>query len=135
MMVGDDDIDAQRGSVAHHFIGANAGIHADDEFDRRRPRRLHDFAAHAVAVAQTVRNVKGCLPAREFDALFQDHDGAGAIHVVIAVKQDALAVFDGPAQTGDSVVHLGEQPRIVQIGQRGFEKPASLLRLSESPGP
>ena len=71
----------------------------------RRRGLLHHFAAHAVAVAQPMRNVESRLPARQFEALFQNHDRAGAVHVVIAIKQDALFLFDGAEQAVDRRVH------------------------------
>ena len=89
----------------------------------------------AGAATQTMRNVVGCLPARQFNALLEDHYGAGAIHVVVSIKQDTLVVFNGPAQAGHGGVHLGQQPGIVEIGQRGLEETAGLLRLSKTSRP
>ena len=56
-MVGDDDVDAEFVGAPHHFRGANAGIHADDQLHALLGGGLHHFGAHAVAVLQAVRHV------------------------------------------------------------------------------
>ncbi len=92
VMVGDDHVDAQFVGAAHHFGGADAGIHADDQLDALCGRGLHHFRAHAVAVLQTVRHVIAGDAAGELDGLREQHHGGGAVHVVVAVDQDLLAV-------------------------------------------
>ena len=72
----------------HHFGGADAGIHADDQLHALFGGGLHYFGPHAVAVFQTVRHVIRGDAAGQFDGLGEQHDDGGAVHVVIAVDQD-----------------------------------------------
>jgi len=85
MVIGDDHVDAQPSRVFHHRVRPDAGIHADDEGHSARGGLLHHFTAHAVAVAQAVRDMEAGLSARELDGLGQNDYGAGAVHVVVAV--------------------------------------------------
>ena len=90
MMIGDDDVDAALARFADHFRRANAGVDADDQRDAHGRGAFDDVGAHAVAVFQTMRNVKAGFAARHFDGLFQNDHGDGAVHVVVAVDQDLL---------------------------------------------
>ena len=88
MMIGDDHVDPEFGRGAHYFAGADAGVDADDEFHALRRRVLHHVAAHAVAVAEAMRDVKSHVSAQQLDPFFQNDDGGGAVDVVIAIQAE-----------------------------------------------
>ena len=119
VMVRNDDVDAQFVGAAHHFGGADAGIHADDQLHALFGGGLHHFAAHAVAVLQTVRHVIGGDAAGQFEGLGEQHHAGGAVHVVIAVDQDALALANGARDTLDGRRHVAQGHRIVQFFEGG----------------
>ncbi len=118
-MIGDDHVDPELRRVAHHVVRANAGIDADDQFYAVGRGLFHHLAAHAVAVAQPVRNMKRRRAAQQIDPFFQNHHRAGAVDVVIAVKQNRFFLFNRPAQPRDRFRHRSEQTRIVQVFERG----------------
>ena len=49
------------------------------------------------------------MAAQQVDTFFQNDHGAGAVDVVIAIKQNGLVLFDGAAQALDGRVHIFEQ--------------------------
>ncbi len=125
-MVRDDDVDAQATRLFDDEIRADAGIDADDQGDSSGGGFLDHFAAHSVAIAQAVWDVEGRFAAQQFDSFFQDDDGAGAIDVVVAVKQDRFVLGDSAMQAFNGQIHVFESMGGMQIGQSGGEKAASL---------
>ena len=81
-------------------------------------------AAHAVTVAEAVRNVKAGFAARHLDGLLQNDDRDGAVDVVIAIDQDFLFGLDGRFHSRDGIVHAGEQRGVMQVIEIGSQKPA-----------
>ena len=100
---------------AHHFGSSNAGIHADDQCDAHGRGALDHIGAHAVAVLQTMRNMKAGFTAGHLDGFLQNDDGDCAVHVVVAVDQNLFFGLDGGFDARDGVAHAGEQERIVQM--------------------
>ena len=115
VMVGDDDVDAEFVGAAHHFGGADAGIHADNQLHPLFGGGLHHFAPHAVAVLQAVRHVIRGGAAGEFEGLGEEHHAGGAVDVVVAVDQDALALADGARDALNGDRHVAQGQRIVQF--------------------
>ena len=132
VMVRDDDVDAQFVGAAHDFGGADAGIHADDQLHALFGGGLHYFGTHAVAVLQAVRHVIGGDAAGQFEGLGKQHDAGSAIHVVIAVDQDALALADGARDALDSGRHVAQGHRIVQFFEGRMQEPAGCRGVGES---
>jgi hypothetical protein len=135
MMIRNNDIDPQRSGVAHHVVGADTRIHADNQRDSRGSRLLDHFAAHPVSVAKAVRDVERCAAAGQLDSLHQDHDGACAVGVVVAIKQYFFFAIDGPAEPGGCRLHVSQQQRIMKIGQTRRKETARLLRVAIAASP
>ncbi len=72
----------------------------------------------AVAVPQTLRDVVNDVGAKQLEGAPQDHSGCDAIHVVIAVQEDRVAVTHRSGPPLDGGGHIGEQQRIVQLVER-----------------
>jgi len=134
MVVGDDDIDAQFGGPPYDFGSANAGIHANDEPDTFGGSLLDYFRAHAVAIAQTVGHEERCNAAGHFDGFFQDDDGGGAIHIVIAVDEDALTGGDSAAQPLDGRGHAAQFAGGMQVIERRAQKAAGGMGVGQVAG-
>ncbi len=58
VVVGDDEVEAERFSGFGGSEGADAGIDADDETDAFARRDFEDLALHSVAFAEAMRDVE-----------------------------------------------------------------------------
>ena len=63
--------------------------------------RLDDIAAHVIAVANAVGNVKVRSPATKFNRGFQNDDGGGAVDIVVAINENRFFALDGSIQPLD----------------------------------
>ena len=115
VMVGDDQVHTETLRGFGGGEGANAGVHADDERHSGGGGALDHVVLHAVAFADAVRHVEVGAAAAQLDRGFQNDDGGGAVHVVVAVDEDLLAVGDGAAQALGGLVHAEHQVRRVQV--------------------
>jgi len=70
-------------------------------------------------------------PAEDFDGSFEKHDGGCAVHVVIAVEQNWLAICDGRLDAPDGGFHSQHEERIVKLRDVGIEKSEGLAGLSD----
>ena len=131
-MVRDDHVDAELVGAAHHFGGADAGVHADNQLHSLFGGGFHHFGPHAVAVLQAVRHMIGGDAAGQFEGLGQEHDAGGAVHVVVAVNQDALAFADRARDALDRRRHVAQGQRIVQFFERRMQEAPGLRRVGES---
>ena len=97
MMVGDDQVQAEAARGFSLGKGAHAGIDGDDQADALGMRRFQHARLQAVALAQAVRNVEAGNAAEHLDGCFEQDDGGGAVHIIIAVEQNRLARRRWPA--------------------------------------
>jgi len=131
VVVGDDYVDREFIGAPHDFRCANAGVHADNQLDAVGGGLFHRVGAHPVAIAQPVRDEELGRAPRHFDRFFEDDHGGGAIHVVIAIDQDALAVRYGAPQPRDGFGHAAQRPGRVQIGEGGQQEAARGFRIAK----
>jgi hypothetical protein len=127
-MVGDDDIDGKFSGAAHHFGGADAGIHADDEGDALGGGGFDHFRPHAVAFIQPVGNVVADVAAGQAERGGEQDDGHGAIDIVVAVDEKFFVSLDRRDETRDGFGHVAQRQRVVKLVERGIEKAASVIR-------
>ena len=125
VMIGDDDVHAERTGAFDDGGGADSGVHADDELDAVGCRRFHLARVHAVAVAETIRNLEADRAARHFNGTLQDDRRGSAIHVVVAVDLHRLAVVDGALNARHGAIHIAQQEGIVQVVERRREVASS----------
>src|SRR5208283_2306823 len=98
VVVGDDQVDPSALRGFGSGKGADAGIHADNDPNAALGGLLDDLIAHAIAFADAMRDVVVHRSAAELQGRFENDDGGGAVHVVVAVDEDGLAALDGSAQ-------------------------------------
>ena len=130
MVIGDDHIDRQLVGAPHHFRGANARIHADDQLDALGGRLLHHVGAHPVAVPQAVRNEEGRSAAGHLDGFLQDDDRGGAVHIVIAVDQDLLAAAMARASRATASVMPRSSPGACRSASEGCRKRRAAIGIA-----
>src|SRR5205085_10399628 len=81
-----------------------------------------DLGPHAVAVLETVGNVKIGDAAGDLDGALENDDGGGAVDIVIAVDKNFLFIANGARQTFESAIHAAQGERIVEIVERRAKK-------------
>ena len=118
VVVGDDQVDAERARVVGRFGGPDAAVDGDDEPGAVRVQTFDCRRLQAVSVAQTFRNEVHDVGAEQFERSTQDHGRRHAIDVVVAMDGDAFLAGDGAEDAFDGLAHVGQQKRIVQIGER-----------------
>ena len=112
--------------------GANPCVHADDQPNAGCRGRLDHVVLHAVAFADAVGHVEVGRAAAQFDRRLQNDDGSGAVHVVVAVNQDAFLAFDSGIEALDRRFHSGHQVRGVQIRELRSEISLRRCRVPNS---
>ncbi len=122
VVVGHDAVHAQVARALQHGVLANAGVHADHQAEAPGRRLLNHRHAHAVTIGQAVGNVSFDFRPQHAQGGEQHHHGHGAIHVVVAVDQDFLALFDGPAQARHRLAHPRHPFRRVKLIETGTKK-------------
>ena len=132
VMVGDDEIDATALGCFGGGKGANASVDADDQPDARGCRLLDDFVAHAVAFADAVRHVVLDLAAADFERGLEDHDGGGAVDVVVAIDKDGFTALDGGTQAFDCGAQSRHEVGRVEMRQRGRQEFLRLFRCGDA---
>ena len=111
MMVCNNQVDAQAAGGFRGGESADAGIDADDEMNSLGRGPLDHIAAQIVALFDAMRNMEiGSAPTKFYRRL-QNHDGGGAIDVVIAVDEDAFFALDGSIKAVDGSSHTVHQIR------------------------
>ena len=69
-----------------------------------------------------MRHVEFGLSASQLDRGAKNDNRGGAVDVVVAVDQHALAVGDSAAQALDGGLHAEHAQRVVKVGETGVEK-------------
>ena len=109
MVVGNDQVHAQRSRKVGFFHGRDAVIHRHDEGTALVVHGLDGVFGQAVAVplAAGQHTLDGRTHALE--VLVQQGGGGHAVHIVIAEHGDGLAVVDGLPDALTGGVHVGQQ--------------------------
>ena len=95
VMVGDDEVEAEAARGFRFSEGPHAGIDGDNDADALGVGRFQHARLHAVAFAQAMGNMEAHLAAEHFDGGFEQDDGYGSVHVVVAVEKYRLVRGDG----------------------------------------
>ena len=115
MMVGDDEVEAEPLRGFSFGEGAHAGVDCDDEPNALGMGDLKHSGLQAVAFAKAMRDVEANLAAEQFNCGFQQHDGGGSVHVVVAIEQDGFLARDGRFDAFHGGLHAEHQQGIVQM--------------------
>ena len=127
MVVGDDDVHAQFFGQRRHVHGVDAAVHGEQQAGVLR-QGAHGLLVEAVALAVAVGQVGANVRAQRGQVQAEDGRGGDAVHVVIAVDADALALCQRRAQAGDGFFHVREQQRVAQYFFARGKKGPRLVR-------
>ncbi len=70
--------------------------------------------------------------AEHFERALKHRGGRNAIRVVVAMNHHALAALDRLVQSGHSRPHVGQQERVMQVGQARVEKALCFVRIGQA---
>jgi len=134
MVVGHDEIETQSAGRLGLGKGPHAGIDRDDQANAFRKSRFKHARLQPVTLLEPVRHVKADRAAEHLDGGLQQDNGSGAVHVVIAVKQNSLMVCDGAFQPLDSHCQSQHEEGIVKVGRLRVQKSVSPLCFRDATG-
>ena len=117
-MVSDNEINTYSSCSIGRGEGAYTHIHANDEAYTRCRGTLDHVILHAVAVANAMRDMEVRNASAKFYCGFENYDGGGAIHVVVAIDQNWLFTLDGRFDAFNCCFHATHQIRRMQLGKR-----------------
>ena len=130
VVVDHDEVEAGPPGLGQRLEGGDAAIDRDDDGGAVFPDLQQGRRVGAVAFLAAVRNVDADVAADTPEEAQQQRRRGGAIDVVIAEHDDALARLDGPHQAGNRGVHVLEMRRIGQEpAQRRLEEIADRLEV------
>ena len=132
VMVGDDEVEAERFGFLGRGKGANACVDRDDEADARGGGFGQAHILDAVALADAMRNVVADLGGKAggraaLDGGLEQNGCSGAVHVVVAIDKNGLGAVKGTLDAGDGGGHAEHQARVVQVFEARGEKAAGLI--------
>ena len=109
VVVGNDQVHAQRSRKVGFLHGRNAVIHGHDEGATLVVHGLDGVFGQAVAVPLAAGQHTLDGRAHALEVLVQQGGSGHAVHIVIAKNRDGLAVVDGLPDALTGGVHVGQQ--------------------------
>ena len=132
MVVGDDQVDAQLPGVGGLLHGGDAVVHRDDQGIALVRQFFQRVPVHAVAALGAQGQFAAHLRAQVGEILVQNGGGGNAVHVVVAVNDDGLALLHGAVQPLHRLVHIPDGKRVGQ-GRFPLQQRRGLLRRLAAP--
>ena len=122
MMVADDHVNAFVGSVGYLVNGLDAAIQCDYELYVIGRGPVEPLPGHAVTLVIAVRDIeihqRSQLP---YEGIDQCH-GCGTVHIVVSIDQYLLFPGDCFFESGDRLVHILHEERVMQRRKAWTEK-------------
>ena len=120
VVVGDDDVNAARTGSSDGIVALDAVVHGKD-----KPRCIRQVGesgeAEAVAVHAAVRDEPGNIRAELAQDAHGERGRRRAVHVVVTIDEDGLAVADSVVKAVKRGVEAGEVVRRQQVLQAFFD--------------
>ena len=132
VMIGHDQVQPQRLRRLSSGKRPNPRIDTDHQPHAIARERLKHLALHAVALAQSMRNMKARLPAQHLDGSLQQHHCRRPVHVVVAVDQDRLPRGNRVLNTRYRPLHAQHRVGVVQVLKLWMKESLRLGRRAHS---
>ncbi len=107
----------------------NPRITGDDERRSGLHGRANSGRTEVVSIPQSVGNERHRPAPETPDPKSQERRRAHAVHVVVSVDQDGLAVIDRAQDPGDGSIEIPQLARWVEVGQAWAKKPLGELGI------
>jgi hypothetical protein len=114
VMVGNDQIDADRARMGGFAHIADAAIDGDQQANPFTGKRIDGLDIQAIPLTDAVWNIGQNQPAHGADRLHQQRHCGHAIGIVIAVHRHQLVIVNGCGDTLHRGLHPAHAERIVQ---------------------
>ena len=131
VVVGDDQIDAQRSRKRRFLDRRDAVIHGHDELIALVVDGLDGVLGQTVAVALPAGEHTLDVRAHSFQVLIEQCRCGHAVHIVIAENDDGFLIVDGVHDALTGFVHVGQQHRVAQLFLTG-QQHQRLGRVSDA---
>ena len=89
-MITDDEVYAKTLGIFYLLDGLDATVKDDDKFDTRLVRKVDSLLAHSISLVIAVGDVVVDVGIELLQELKDQSNGGAAIHIVVAIDQDAL---------------------------------------------
>ncbi len=126
MVVADDGVDAQFLGVFDFLHGLDAAVERNQQGAAMFLGRVDAFVRHTVTLVITIGNVVFDVRVELPEEGVDERDGRRAVHVVVAVDQDALFVDHSLVHAVHSLFHVLHQEWVMEHAQVGSEELAGL---------
>ncbi len=122
VVIGDDEVEAERARPLRCLGAANAAVHRDDHVDLVGMQPVDRRRLQSVAVAQPLRNEMTHLAAEHLQRAAEDDSRGDAVDVVVAVDGDPLAARQRQLEARHRPFHVGQEKRVVQVIERRVQE-------------
>ncbi len=118
VVVADNHVDTVFGGVFRLVHLLDAAVEGDDEAALMLNGVVHTLEGDAIALGVAVGDIEEeVVQVRAQDAIDERHR-RGAVHVVVAIDEDAFLMADGAAQPVHRLVHVAHEHRVVLLAER-----------------
>ena len=121
-MVGDDQVNAELPGASRGLGAANAAIHGHDQLDALSVQTVDRRGLQAVAIGQAFGNEMRDVRAEQLEGPAKDHRRGDAVHVVVAVHGNPLAIGDRRGEPIHRAFEAGEPERVVELFERRIQE-------------
>jgi hypothetical protein len=133
VVVEDNRVDSGTTELGDFVDGGGTAIHSDEQLRTVQFDAAADtFGGQSVAFIDAVGEEGGDVRAIRVEHAAEHGEGGHAIHIVVAEKHDALAIFDCDEEAIDCGVHRREQEWIAKGAQLGIEKDLGVCGVGEA---
>ena len=133
VVVGDDDVQPQALGVLSLLDGGDAAVYSDDDRRALFSQPLHRPLVQAVALLQTIGDIGQNFATLAAEEIGKQTGGGNAVHIIIPIDGDGLALLQSGLQPFDGLVHVGHLHRVMKLLPL-IEQPPGPRRIGNAPG-
>lgn len=122
MVVSDDHIDAVLHNLFDLFSCCNSAVDSDHEGAVLFEGKFESVANEAFFKASAVRDIEENFGANGPEEFGEKSGCSHPVYVVISIDENGLLSLDSLKDPLNSLVHVGKEVGIVEIGEFGIEK-------------